>query len=202
MIIIWLSYRTISLGEKKEEEEPGNSLQRQVSMMITNQEFNDNIEEFVELVLENLQLLNSATELLIRNYYIKHLPFEKIYSFISFDLNTVRLNFTISYHDYYQVPVINCRLYENGKFIVGVESQTVLTISTNTSVELENHHLLEQPWLQIHPCETQHTIDEHLRDASQNKKCNHVIEYMCCWFGLYGLPSVFPQFSFRPSIYS
>lgn len=170
--------------------------------MITNQEFNENIEEFVGLILENLQLIDSTVKLSIVNYYIKHLSFEKSYFFICLLLGALRLDLTVSYHDYYQVPVMNCRLYENDKYISDVKSQLILKISTETIIELQNHHLLEQPWLQIHPCETQQTIKTHLLNNLLNTECNHAIEYMCCWFGLYGLPYIFPQFSFRPSIYS
>ncbi|RCK57987.1 Ubiquitin-like-conjugating enzyme ATG10 [Candida viswanathii] len=168
--------------------------------MITNQEFNQNLEQFLELVLENLQL-DDGKEVHIVNHHVKHLPFDKSYAFASLSFTAVRLDFTVSYHDYYQVPVINCRMYENGKFLPMAQSQSVLTPTTQTPVELQNHHLLDQPWLQIHHCETLLTIDAHLQNAPSAKRYNHVIEYLCCWFGLYGLPSLFPQFSFRPSIY-
>ncbi|EMG50372.1 ATG10 Ubiquitin-like-conjugating enzyme ATG10 [Candida maltosa Xu316] len=166
--------------------------------MITNQEFNKNLDEFLLILLDNLSL--DGIEYHVLNHYSKSVFGDKQYAFFSISVSCLRLDCTISYDDLYTVPVINIRLYNNDKLLMDPNSQTIL--KTNTSViQLQNHHLLQEPWLQIHPCETLETIDTHLRNVPESKKYNDTLTYLCCWFGIYGLPTMFPQFSFRPHVY-
>lgn len=167
--------------------------------MITNQQFNDNIEEFILIMLANLKLKGTDFEFSVNNNYVNKWNIGKMYSFVSVSVKQLRIDFTISFDDLYGVPLLNMRLYDNDMFLTSPMAQRTLAVGI-CPVDLHNHHLLQQPWLQVHPCETLQTIDSHLKNTPICKY-NLVIQYLCCWFGLYGLPSIFPQFSVRPNIY-
>lgn len=167
--------------------------------MITNQEFNDSIEEFISIILENLKLKGTDFGFSVGNHYVNKWATNKMYSFISVSVKRLRIDFTISFDDLYNVPLFNMRLYDNDTFLTSPMTQNTLAVGLS-AVDLQNHHLFHQPWLQVHPCETLQTIDDHLKNFPVCKY-NLGIQYLCCWFGLYGLPCIFPQFSVRPNIY-
>lgn len=168
---------------------------------ITNEQFNENIDQFNELLIDNLHWNTSYNDIMIKNNYVKKLPIgNKVYSHTSLEVKGIRLDFTISYHDLYNVPIINVRLYKDHKLISLEEVSDTLKIGLAVT-SLNTHHLLQDTWVQIHPCETLQQLETHLKSIGLKCQVNPIVEYLCCWFGVYGLSSIFPQITFRPTLY-
>ena len=84
--------------------------------MITNQQFNDNLEEFISIMLANLKLKGTDFEFSVNNNYVNKWNIDKMYSFVSVSVKQLRIDFTISFDDLYGVPLLNMRLYDNDTF--------------------------------------------------------------------------------------
>ncbi|KAI5953265.1 hypothetical protein KGF54_002636 [Candida jiufengensis] len=120
------------------------------------------------------------------------------------------LEFTISFESFYNVPIFNFRVYHNNKLsfdLGGVND--ILYWNREVEYLLIDHHILQNPWFQIHPCETSSTLDQHMQSFVEileyegdkaGKKKDLTVEYLKVWFNLYGLPTILPDFSLRSTI--
>lgn len=171
--------------------------------ILTNQDFNAAIPHFRGVLFDNLQ---SSIKFKIVAADVKQVNEEK-YLFGSITIGEgARLEFTVSYDKFYRVPVFSFRVYVDGKLefdIIELDESLKkianLVLNKLVDISIVEHHLLLQPWFQIHPCETLETLHTHISSLEQE---NASITYLSCWFGLYGLPAIFPQFSIRPIVYS
>ncbi|KAI3403985.2 hypothetical protein KGF56_003252 [Candida oxycetoniae] len=123
----------------------------------------------------------------------------------------IRIDFTVSYDKFYQVPIYHLRLFINDKLDFDIEKVwNILRSNDNQRLEkvdllIVDHALLQSPWLQIHPCETLNTLDIFTKGQNINqetetgKESKSTLQYLICWFNLYALPTTFPQFSLRPN---
>lgn len=180
--------------------------------ILTNQEFNAAIGQFKGVLLDNLQ---SMIKFKVVAIDVKHVNDENyLFACITFG-NNARLEFTISYDNFYQVPIFCFRIYidERLNFDIveigeNLRESSKLILNKVVEISITDHHLLNQPWFQIHPCETLDTLHTHVSSQKeftleQNyKDYDSSIAYLSCWFGLYALPAIFPQFSIRPIMYS
>ncbi|EGW31520.1 uncharacterized protein SPAPADRAFT_139973 [Spathaspora passalidarum NRRL Y-27907] len=169
---------------------------------ITNEQFNNCITAFNEVLVENL-IFDKEYTLTIKNNYIKKVNFDKSYLFTSIEMSkkidseVIRIDFTVSYHDFYQVPILNIRPYKDGSFTAlnGIGLQIAPTVIT----ALTTHHILQKTWIEVHACETLEALQT--LPEIYGTTVDSVLEYLCCWFGFYGLPAIFPNIRFRPHLY-
>ncbi|KAI5966040.1 hypothetical protein CANMA_003286 [Candida margitis] len=180
--------------------------------ILTSQEFNCAIDQFKDFLLDNLQ---STVRFKVVVAEVKQVNEER-YMFASSTIgqDDTRLEFTISYDKFYQVPIFSFRFYINDKLDFNIDEldqslkeSSNLVLNRLVDLSIIDHHLLHQPWFQIHPCETLNTLNTHVQSqrtitSGQNYNYKYSISYLSCWFGLYALPEIFPQFSIRPVIYS
>lgn len=176
---------------------------------LTSQQFNEAIGQFKDVLFDNLQCMirfkavaASVKQVNEENYLFGCIAVE----------DEVRLEFTISYDEFYQVPVFCFRIYVNDRLnfdVVELDTSlkelSHLAMNKIVDISIIDHHLLHQPWFQIHPCEISQSLHTHMSSQdSTTKDCNYnpFVTYLTCWFGLYGLPAIFPQFSIRPVVYS
>ena len=143
---------------------------------ITSDQFNASIVQFKELLLLDLY---STIPFKVRSHSIRLNTPQECYMFMSLllpDVN-VRIDFTISYHPFYNVPIFHCRIFLNDETLSFDVAHTRLLLrekydlsnmrkempalngEDNVEVLIGDHHLLQLPWLQIHPCETMATVD-------------------------------------------
>ncbi|ODV78422.1 uncharacterized protein CANTADRAFT_265896 [Suhomyces tanzawaensis NRRL Y-17324] len=163
---------------------------------ITNVQFEDYLERFNSDLIESLQLVQTSTqpwsEFRILSNYTKTLP--RKYFLCSLKLIgdvDLSITFTVSYDEFYQVPVCNFRVNK----YQGEQEQALTNLCeidcNGHLVKLDSHPIFDTPWFSIHPCETLQVVDEFMGPETG------VLEYLKCWFGLYGLPSVFPMLQTR-----
>lgn len=114
--------------------------------------------------------LSSKSPVTFVNNYVK-----PRYIFTSLLHNSTTIDFTISYDDFYRVPVLHFRT--NG--LVNCE---------NKYCTVDMHPILQLPYIMIHPCETA-LLMETIGPKSP-------VEYLCSWFGIhFGL--IFPDIELR-----
>jgi len=212
---------------------------------ITNYQFNDHIDKFNELLLRNLSLVTSNSnsgksdaKFDIINNYKKELNLntkiqKKVYILTricisGFSLSSrLLIDFTISYDDFYMVPVLYFRVFKDSSIsikgnideaevtpIMAIEEiisnyYSVLSLNTDLNlgptVTLDSHHLIDDNsvWFYIHPCETLHTLKEFMESDNILLHCDNeqaqVLKYLCIWYATYGLGGIFPSISLRPS---
>lgn len=215
--------------------------------IISNDLFNQHIEEFNDLILQSLRYVpytngheEPDAKLSIINNFKKDIDVNasqrehKAYVMTSIRLLRPRLpesltfDFTISYDDFYQVPVLYFRAFEravidNKNMVVQtglrpINSIEYLISKYNLSlgfknemeigaiITLDSHHLLADNcvWFYVHPCETVATMKDfstinHFKQETETERMQ-VLKYLSTWFGIYGLCGIFPSISFRPCL--
>lgn len=212
---------------------------------ISNYQFNKHIDEFNELLLRNLRLIPSYSKsegsdanLDIINNYKKELNsnsknLKKTYILTriclsgSFLPNCLLIDFTLSYDDFYMVPVLYFRAFkDNSKSTSGNIDETRVTPIVSTeelvsnyysvlglssdlnlgpTVTLDSHHLITDSsvWFYVHPCETLHRLREFMEADNCLLPCDseqlQVVKYLSIWYATYSLGGIFPSISLRPT---
>lgn len=213
---------------------------------ITNCQFNDHIDEFNELLLQNLRLVtsNSNSEISDANFdiinnYKKELNLntkiqKKIYMLTRICISgsslptSLLVDFTISYDDFYMVPVLYFRVFQDSSRSIGgnIDEAGVTPITSTEelisnyysvlnlnddlnlgpTITLDSHHLIydSSVWFYIHPCETLRTLKEFMEADNILFTCDseqaQVLKYLCIWYATYGLGGIFPSISLRLSL--
>ncbi|KAK6200412.1 uncharacterized protein RJT21DRAFT_43938 [Scheffersomyces amazonensis] len=185
---------------------------------ITEDQFNGCLSNFNRLLIDNLTYQpdresNTSFELKFITNYLKSSPsisYTKIELIQnhkqSKDLNKrYGIEFTISFHELYKVPIFYFRLYDNDTLILFNEdllSQLSEILSYKgynvPNFLIESHHIYQEPWLSLHPCETSDFMTEFIKSNEQaNEPQDMSIKYLLGWFTNYGLSSIYPRLSLR-----
>lgn len=117
---------------------------------------------------------NAATFAIVNNYV------KQKFSYTSLQSGENTIDFTVSYSEFYHVPVLHFRV--DG----GVDILKLPPDSRKYCV-MDMHPILQQPYVTVHPCETETTM------ASLGVAGT---EYLCSWFGIY-IGLVFPDLQLR-----
>ena len=213
---------------------------------ISSCQFNDHVDEFNELLLRNLRFIPSYSKPggsdanfdIINNYKkelnlnVKNL--KKTYILTRICLsgsslpNNLLIDFTVSYDDFYMVPVLYFRAFKDNSNstsgnaeesrttpIISMEElisnyYSVLGLSSDMNlgptVTLDSHHLITDScvWFYVHPCETLHTLKEFMEAGNHVLPCDsekvQVVKYLSIWYATYGLGGIFPSISLRLSL--
>lgn len=215
---------------------------------ISNCQFNKYLDQFNELLLRNLSLVTSYSKsggsdanFDIINNYKKELNtntknITKAYILIRIRLsrlslpNYLLIDFTLSYDDFYLVPVLYFRVFEDtSKSISRSTDETKVTpiisidklisnyysvlglkndLNLGSTVTLDSHHLITDSsvWFYVHPCETLHTLKKFIEVDTQllpyDNEQAQVLNYLSIWFATYGLGGMFPSISLRPTLHA
>lgn len=176
---------------------------------ITNNQFNEYLDEFNQLLVNELISTNNENNLSIVNNYIKKIdkPFNKSYLFISLKINSpiesIKIDFTILYDDFYTVPILYFNVYD-------INHQDEISLKriekfnkNQLKVSLESHPFTNNTCYCIHPCETLNGMQDFINSANiletEDSKL-FVIKYLIIWFGIYGIPAIYPYINLRINI--
>lgn len=147
-------------------------------MIIDNSTFNANIEGFNDDIISNLHCSEHIFK--ITNNYIKSINDKKL-SFVEAEFGDDKIQFTISYDDFYMVPVFHFRLFDKQELAKPPPGK----LATTNPHPLLNLDL----WWWIHPCETLHTMNQF--------KLETPLQYLKLWFATYGISLLFPTITLR-----
>ncbi|KAI5959612.1 uncharacterized protein KGF55_005256 [Candida pseudojiufengensis] len=180
--------------------------------LITIEEFDRCIGKLKETITQDLHCKDRSLDFKISNLRIKEVCNQLVvfvYLTTIKNGNSVGIEFTVSFDRFYIVPIFNFRIYINTKLIFDLEDlKKYICLEEDVDILLTDHHILQNPWFQIHPCETSNTMKEHLmtyyegngRDLKIDSHDEFTLNYLKIWFNLYGLPSVLQEFSLRSTI--
>ncbi|EDK40542.2 predicted protein [Meyerozyma guilliermondii ATCC 6260] len=153
-------------------------------------QFNHAISTFHKFVADNLYHQNKPVPV---TGYCKHAENRK-YSFMVMEINEYSIESVITFHPFYQVPVMYFRVLSNSNNQALSIDQIAKIFSdfSPTSVTLDSPEVVPGVWFCIHPCET----------AQQMETCSttNPEEYLRLWYAFYGVGATFPTISVRPTI--
>lgn len=196
---------------------------------ITQQAFNEHLDEFQCLVLENI-VPTKGLRLLILNSYVRAAGVQKhrfLYVRCCLNENTY-FDFTVSFDTFFGVPVLHFKAYDVSKgHIREIFDVFDLKFMGPSTYTIETHHLLNNPWFYVHPCETASTMNDFMTAHEEIKDSiilavvtgalskgsfsgavlptetfserDSTLHYLCIWFGVY-ITAVIPRLSFRPNM--
>ncbi|KAK6455202.1 uncharacterized protein RJT20DRAFT_129922 [Scheffersomyces xylosifermentans] len=191
---------------------------------LTNEIFNRYITDFNDLILDNLTYINTTSSthgsINVLNNYVKSVTPTKCicYSCIELiaakeDRKYLKIEFTISYSDFYSVPKLHFRMYNNmDQLLLDMdqwdEYNELLGMSPDNeeykkdyTFTIETNELLNSTWMSIHPCETLEVVGQFAETSimEDDKEKIKALKYLSSWFGTYGLTRIFPRISYRPT---
>lgn len=160
-------------------------------MQFTKVDFNDSIDDFSSALLQDLVINQVKPDIInfFKNQY---------YVLVNLQYEKLLIDFTISYHDIYQVPIAYFRVYDQvtastlWTFESLASSCQKLGFDTKVPVNIEPHHILQQSWWMVHPCETKLYMSQFDLDD--------LIQYMVMWWSIYGLSGVFRNIILRTDL--
>lgn len=166
--------------------------------------FNEYIDEFQQLLVENIVSIDGLL-LLVVNSYVRSAGVQQqryVYTRCCLDGQTY-FDFTVSFDTFFTVPVLYFKIYS----FSDVTAREVFDISGlkyvgSSTFTIESHHLLNSPWFYVHPCETASTMTDFMGALDQDGNIydrRFILKYLCSWFGIY-ISSVVPGLSFRPNL--
>lgn len=168
-------------------------------------EFDNTIEDFTKLLVENLIISRSDIELIIDNFYCKQHE-NNNYSFIHIIFpNEISIQFSISYDVFYSVPILNFRTYINDTLTFNLDNivkKDFLGFNKNVDLQVNAHPILQDLWFSLHPCETHLAMNELLSSSDLLINSQKNLIYLCTWFNIYGLCNIFQSLQFRPNLIS
>ncbi|KAK6462204.1 hypothetical protein DFJ63DRAFT_144800 [Scheffersomyces coipomensis] len=183
-------------------------------MAINKQLFDQYLDEFNDVLLDTLMVVNSTSVLeLDLKVLVNFTKTNPSYSYTRIELTNIAhslsigVEFTVSFHELYNVPIFYFRLIENGQLIM-YDDQLVHRISRllkfDISVQpfqIELHHILQQPWLCSHICQSEQFMDQFIKSIPDSSKTKYsdisTILYLKSWFAVYGLSGLYPRLSLR-----
>lgn len=152
-------------------------------MLLTNDQFNQSLDDFNDILVNNLDIAHPSTILQNKVYVVND---QKLLNLI-LKYDKYVITFVISYDKFFQVPILHFQVQENkGEFDELVLMYNIQDIKflKGPPLILDNHNLLPGTWFLIHPCETLAGVDRFLNDSGTN---NTTINYLITWNALYGL---------------
>lgn len=163
--------------------------------MITNEQFNDNLLQFKEILESHLQ---SPRPLRILQSEIECHRNDKVL-LLRLGYNSMILKLVFSFDKFYQVPVLNFQVFTS-KLVDGFEEMGQafdmdnLDLIDNTRqtipLSVENHLSIPGTFLFVHPCETTATVETFIRDSGVLKPTDSsstaAIKYLVTWNAVYG----------------
>lgn len=196
--------------------------------------FNAYIDAFNVLMINNLQI-RRVEPLKVRWKFVSNFKkscrqylsnaTEKIYIYTRLEttsegIGNVLLDFTISFDNNYDIPVLHFRIFEvieENDFeeiiaLLSIEDiykkyGMLLGMSENalSAVSLDIHPLIEDQavWFFVHACEVQDNLLTVMDTTLNEPQLSAVgaMLYMCAWFGMHGLGSIFSSISLRPDLH-
>ena len=201
---------------------------------LSKKQFNEYIDEFVEIIMESLfyrAKSGKLSKMQVVNHIKKKVDLasnEKGFCTVTtFRVgneqyqNSVLIEFTLSYDNFYSVPVLYFHIFEEVPLEESFESVRIRPIhslediatSMNSLLQLndvalslvtlDTHYQLadQTVWFYIHPCQTQIRMDELIQSESEilntATERDKVLRYLYVWFGTCGLGTVFNNISLR-----
>lgn len=144
--------------------------------MFTKTDFIDSIEQFYSDLLNGLDVTDDTVT--IANSYIK-----KDYFFVKLILDSLIIDFTVGYHEIFLAPVLYFRVFNRTRPVLDYDQLIPLcSIDTKVPINIDLHHIFNDPWWWIHPCETKEYMHQFDVESSQ---------YLKLWWSIYGLSGLF-----------
>lgn len=128
--------------------------------MLTREIFNSTLDPFNDVLMSHLTL--PVGQISIVNNYIRSDHHRRVVS-CCVQAELV-IEFTVSWDEFYLVPVIHFRATEVDLL--------------KAVVTLDLHPLTGEPWYSVHPCETQKGMEAFAK--------SNPIDYLVTWFNVYG----------------
>lgn len=152
-------------------------------------QFNHAISTFHNLVADNLYHQSKPVPV---TGYCKNAGNRK-YSFMVMKINECHMESVITFHPFYQVPVMYFRILDlsDNQAVPIDHIAKIFPDFSPASVTLESPEVVPGVWVCIHPCET----------AQQMETCSTASpqEYLRLWYAFYGVGATFPSISVRPT---
>lgn len=162
--------------------------------MITNDQFNDNITQFND-ILETY--LESPEPLALLNSEIITQKFSKLLR-ITTEFKGIILVMIFSFDQFFNAPVFHFQIFYKS-FIDGFEhtqqlfdlDQLNLLGDQPPQLSVDNHPILPGTFYYIHPCETVPTIETFIKDSElitnqEDQSSELVVKYLIIWNSVYG----------------
>lgn len=136
-------------------------------------QFNHSLPAFNTLLVEHL---HSKKPLHIENNYVRSTNGVR-FSYTRLVCDGQAIQFTVSYDQFYQVPVLFFRCNDS-------------VACSNKNCIVEMHPTLQSPYLLLHPCESAALMKDVLEGEADGT------EYLVVWFGLH-FSELFPEIQLR-----
>lgn len=140
-------------------------------MKISKLDFNDSIDKFYDYLID-------TTPNVINSYQKADCIFLKL------SINQVTIDISIAYHEVYQSPIFYFRVFDPSP-VISLASLNLIALLNDVQLSLDFHHILQEPWWLVHPCETRDYMDQFEIDST--------IDYLTSWWSIYGLKAIFQE---------